>query len=46
MLNKLPNHVGIPWYRSEDWDKLRSIFEDTHVLPDTYSQWLSQAQGI
>jgi hypothetical protein len=39
-------YVGIAWYRKENWEKLLEIFEDAHVLPSTYNQWLKQAEDI
>jgi hypothetical protein len=36
--------VGIAWYRRADYDRLMSIFPDREELPDTFEDWLSDAQ--
>lgn len=37
--------TGMAWYKSEeDYERLKSIFTDSHKLPPTYSDWLSKAE--
>lgn len=31
--------IGMPWYRPETFDRLRSLFEDGHKLHGTYDEW-------
>jgi hypothetical protein len=38
--------TGIPWYRREDYERLRNMFTDGSKLPATYDDWLAAAQGI
>ena len=38
--------VGIGWYRRGDWDALRALFVDRHVLPATYDDWLARAEAL
>lgn len=38
---------GIAWYRTaEDYRDLRAIFTDPDTLPDTYEDWLAQAEQV
>lgn len=35
------------WYRQEEYLKIKSLMVDSRKLPDTYTQWLKQAnQGF
>ena len=43
-MQNIPRYAGMVWYRRDDWEKLRAIFADSHVLPDTYDQWLQKAE--
>jgi len=39
--------VGMVWYRQEDYFKVKTLMSDSRKLPDTYAQWLKQAnQGF
>lgn len=38
--------IGVAWYREEDYEKLKSIFTDSHLLPGRYDQWLDQAENL
>lgn len=38
--------VGIPWYRREDWEELRSVLSDTRALPVSYGVWLRAAENV
>ncbi|HWL67008.1 MAG TPA: hypothetical protein VNS22_01340 [Geminicoccus sp.] len=35
--------IGVLWYRREHYDELRRLFPDGRQLPDTFDQWLSEA---
>lgn len=37
--------VGIPWYHEQDYPTLLKLFEDGHLLHDTYHEWLEAADG-
>ncbi len=34
------------WYREEDWETLKSLFADAHLLPLTYTDWLGRAEKM
>ena len=36
----------IPWYRPEDYARLKEMFEDSDKLPDTHGQWLEMAERV
>jgi hypothetical protein len=36
--------VGLPWYKREDFDALRSWFTDGGKFPKTYDEWLRAAE--
>ena len=36
--------IGIAWYREADYETLKSVFVDGHLLPPTYNQWLKMAE--
>lgn len=39
--------VGMVWYHEKDYPEVKKIMEDSRKLPDTYAQWLKQAnQGF
>ena len=35
--------IGMPWFRPETFDRLRSLFEDGHKLHGTYDEWFAAA---
>lgn len=35
--------IGMVWYHQEDYLKIKNIMVDSRNLPDTYAQWLKQA---
>ncbi len=46
-MNKVVNQVqgiGMVWYREEDYDQLKAMFEDGHKLPGTFLRWQDQAE--
>jgi hypothetical protein len=38
-----PMLVGVAWYRADQWERLRSLAADAHVLHDTYAEWEAAA---
>lgn len=38
--------TGIPWYRKEDYVRLKNLFIDGHDLPLTFDEWQQQAQDL
>jgi hypothetical protein len=38
-----PLVVGVAWYRADQWQRLRSLAADAHVLHDTYAEWEASA---
>ncbi len=40
-----PKMFGIFWYKEEQYMEALRLFEDGHKLPDTYADFLEQAQG-
>jgi hypothetical protein len=36
--------VGLPWYKPENFRRLRAMCPDGNVLQDTYDDWLASAQ--
>lgn len=40
------NAIGIAWYRQEDYDRLKAMFPDGDVLPDTFDSWRQKAQQL
>ncbi len=37
--------VGMAWYKPENFDRLRSMFEDGNKLHRTYKEWFSAAES-
>jgi hypothetical protein len=37
--------IGLPWYRREDYSRLREMMSDRHNLAPTYDQWLAAAEN-
>ena len=38
--------VGITWYKREDYEKLKSLFVDGRILPESYDDWLQSAEEV
>lgn len=36
--------VGIPWYRREDYARVRKLFKDGDQFPATFDHWLKAAE--
>ena len=41
-----PTLQAMVWYREEDWEALLKIFSDSHLLPQSYSEWLEKAEEM
>jgi hypothetical protein len=38
--------VAIPWYRREDWGRLKSILSDASALHDAFEDWQKEAVSV
>ena len=38
--------VGLPWYKSENFMQLRSLFDDSTSIQSTYAEWVKCAEVI
>ena len=38
--------IGIPWYREADYQQLRALFADGHLLPATFENWQQKAEHL
>lgn len=38
--------IGVPWYSLEDYAEIKSMMEDGHKLPPTYTQWRFAAEQL
>ncbi|WP_275270515.1 hypothetical protein [Limnobacter sp. P1] len=36
--------IGMAWYKPENFDRLRTMFEDGHKLHRTYNEWFAAAE--
>ncbi len=41
-----PEMQVMVWYNEEDWETCKSLFDDAHLLPKHYQEWLDRAQKI
>ncbi len=41
-----PAIQAMVWYREEEWETLRKLFTDSHLLPATYKNWLQRAEEM
>ena len=39
------SHIGVAWYRREQWDRLLEISSDRDELEDTYDEWQAMAEA-
>ncbi len=44
--NQEPSIQAMVWYKEEDWDTLMGLFSDNHLLPKSYSDWLTKAEEM
>jgi len=43
-VSSIPHVIGIGWYRADTYQKCLAIFEDRADLPNTFEEWLVQAE--
>lgn len=41
-----PSVQAMVWYKEEDWDTLKQMFVDSHLLPENYQDWLARAEEM
>jgi len=46
MQKKQVKATGIAWYKKENYERLKELFVDSHLLPDTLDEWLNKAQNL
>ena len=39
------HHLAIAWFRSDQWDRLRALATDSHVLENTFEEWRAYAES-
>jgi hypothetical protein len=45
-MSEMPaRRIGLPWYRREDYSRIREMMSDRHNLAPTYDQWLAAAEN-
>ncbi len=44
--NQAPSIQAMVWYKEEDWDTLMKLFTDSHLLPQSYADWLPRAEEM
>lgn len=45
-MSEMPaRRIGLPWYRREDYSRIRMMMSDPHNLATTYEQWLAAAEN-
>ncbi len=44
MENDAPMHVGVCWYREEQWERLKEIVADPESIEDTFQRWKADAE--
>jgi hypothetical protein len=45
MTNEPARRIGLPWYRREDYSRIREMMADRHNLASTYETWLAAAEN-
>jgi hypothetical protein len=45
MTNGSARRIGLPWYRREDYQRIREMMTDPHTLAPTYETWLAAAEN-
>lgn len=43
---KEPSIQAMVWYNEEDWERLLGMFTDSHLLPQSYADWLERAEEM
>ncbi len=44
--NQAPTIQAMVWYKEEDWEQLHRMFTDSHLLPQSYDDWLERAEKM
>lgn len=37
--NSIPQHVGLAWYKPEQWQRLREVASDVKDIEERYEDW-------
>ncbi|MBB3017247.1 hypothetical protein FHR70_000287 [Microvirga lupini] len=45
MTNESARRIGLPWYRREDYQRIREMMADRHNLAPAYETWLAAAEN-
>jgi hypothetical protein len=45
MTNEPARRIGLPWYRRDDYQRIREMMVDRHNLAPTYESWLAAAEN-
>jgi len=38
--------VGVPWFRRDDYNRVRDVMVDAHALPASFDVWLIHAENM
>ncbi|WP_018262243.1 hypothetical protein [Methylobacterium sp. WSM2598] len=41
-----PRRIGMPWYRAEDYARLRALMQDADRLPTSHEAWRVSAEQV
>ena len=45
-MSEMPaRRIGLPWYRREDYPRIRAMMSDRHNLAPAYKQWIAAAEN-
>ena len=42
--DRTSTHLGVAWYREDQWSRLRELASDTPEIEERYADWLRSAQ--
>ena len=45
MTSEPARRIGLPWYRPEDYQRIRAMMADRHNLAPSYESWLAAAEN-
>ena len=45
MTDEPARRIGLPWYRREDYQRIREMMADQHNLAPVYESWLAAAEN-
>jgi hypothetical protein len=43
--NTIPLFAGIAWYKQEEWSRLKSEFDDSEKMHETWNEWRQATEG-